>query len=840
MDKKRFGALITMLALSGAGLLLVFLLLDRSAVGAAAGRGIAITGIQSPSASFTVSGTVTCEVTGPISDVDAFVWNRDKGSGFVGDTTDSSGYYSVTLEGGNYDLIFNPPCGSGCASQSLKGITGPSDQTRNVTLTLGHSVSGTVFATDGTTPVGNVAICAFNHDTANGFGLPPTDADGHYCIGLVEGPYDLSFTPPPCLGLGPKTEVITVTQDITRDVVLTSGFTVAGCITDGAGNPVPGVQIYAYDPAIRGFGFTPSDESGCYTGTLPLGTFDIQFIPPAGRGLGSITVIDVVSETAGCPSTSLPITLPAGSTISGGVTCLGEPVKNAYVYADPVGEPAPGDDLVGWGLYTVDDGSYELPLVSGTYRLEFIPPSAARLNAKAFTTVELITDTVLNVDFCLCSGVWITETVDSAGNAGGGTSLALEPTYPHTPHISYRDAASDGLKHAWLSGTTWLSETVDSGCGPTSLALMPTYPYTPCISYDGCSRRLKFSWLEGTTWISNTVPGIDACCSSLALEPTYPYTPHISYHWAWDAATLYHAHLSGTAWMSGTWVREPVEPHGSNVGWWSSLALEPNYPYVPHISYYDSTNDDSKHAWLSGTVWLSETVDSAGNVGAFTSLALNSSGNPHVSYLDLTNDALKYAWLSDTTWLSETVDSTGQPPYNRGRSSLELDQADAIYISYYDATNGDLKFAHFGGTVWIIQTVDRGGEVGQYSSLALDQAGCPHISYYDATNGDLKYAYLPAAVQAGFTASPTTGIAPLTVTFTNASVGDYTTSLWEFGDGVTSTLESPTHTYTAKGVYTVALTVSGPGGGDTETKTEYIKVDYGIYLPIIMKTYSQP
>ena len=61
-------------------------------------------------------------------------------------------------------------------------------------------------------------------------------------------------------------------------------------------------------------------------------------------------------------------------------------------------------------------------------------------------------------------------------------------------------------------------------------------------------------------------------------------------------------------------------------------------------------------------------------------------------------------------------------------------------------------------------------------------------------------------------------------------------SLWDFGDGMTSTLPSPTHTYTATGVYTVALTVSGPGGSDTETKAEYIKVNYGVYyLPIIMK-----
>jgi PKD repeat protein len=53
---------------------------------------------------------------------------------------------------------------------------------------------------------------------------------------------------------------------------------------------------------------------------------------------------------------------------------------------------------------------------------------------------------------------------------------------------------------------------------------------------------------------------------------------------------------------------------------------------------------------------------------------------------------------------------------------------------------------------------------------------------------------------------------------------------------MTNTLGSLTHTYKATGVYTVALTVSGSGGSDTETKAEYNKVDYGVYyLPIILK-----
>ena len=92
---------------------------------------------------------------------------------------------------------------------------------------------------------------------------------------------------------------------------------------------------------------------------------------------------------------------------------------------------------------------------------------------------------------------------------------------------------------------------------------------------------------------------------------------------------------------------------------------------------------------------------------------------------------------------------------------------------------------------------------------------------------DVQHGYLSIAtpVQAAFTASPTVGAAPLAVSFTNLSTGDFDTCAWTFGNGGTSAdCNDPTYTYTAAGVYTVTLTVSGLGGSDTETKVEYITV----------------
>ncbi len=349
----------------------------------------------------------------------------------------------------------------------------------------------------------------------------------------------------------------------------------------------------------------------------------------------------------------------------------------------------------------------------------------------------------------VCGGIWVTETVDSAGNVGSNNSLALAPTYPYTPYISYHDyitGVTYTMKYAWLNGTTWVSETVDSGGQWTSLALVPTHPYTPFIvHHHWWEWDLKYACGDGTTWITNTVlGGIRAIQGSLALEPVYPYMPHVTYYVTWGTAkTLDHAYLSGTTWCSGTWVREHVEPPLSKAGKRNSLALESTYPYTPHVSYFDGRNGNLKYAWKSGTTWFSKTVDSTGNVGDFSSLILDSSNNPHIAYYDDTNTTVKYARLSGNIWVSETVDSVAQTSSVRRPISLDLNQADVPYIGYYDADNGDVKLAYLSGTVWITQTVASAGKYDQFISLALDRVGCPHISYYDPTNDDLKYAYLP-------------------------------------------------------------------------------------------------
>lgn len=81
---------------------------------------------------------------------------------------------------------------------------------------------------------------------------------------------------------------------------------------------------------------------------------------------------------------------------------------------------------------------------------------------------------------------------------------------------------------------------------------------------------------------------------------------------------------------------------------------------------------------------------------------------------------------------------------------------------------------------------------------------------------------------ANFTGAPLSGLAPVTVVFTDGSTGTPTSWNWDFGDGSThATTQNPTHTYTAAGTYTVVLIATNAGGSNTKTRTGYIVISAG-------------
>jgi PKD repeat protein len=77
---------------------------------------------------------------------------------------------------------------------------------------------------------------------------------------------------------------------------------------------------------------------------------------------------------------------------------------------------------------------------------------------------------------------------------------------------------------------------------------------------------------------------------------------------------------------------------------------------------------------------------------------------------------------------------------------------------------------------------------------------------------------------AEFEATPLTGNAPLFVQFNSLSTGEINSWIWDLAPGNTASGETVFFTYDSPGLYTITLTVTGPGGSDVMTKTDYIEV----------------
>ena len=85
------------------------------------------------------------------------------------------------------------------------------------------------------------------------------------------------------------------------------------------------------------------------------------------------------------------------------------------------------------------------------------------------------------------------------------------------------------------------------------------------------------------------------------------------------------------------------------------------------------------------------------------------------------------------------------------------------------------------------------------------------VAYVTANNDSSN---LPVAE---FSASPTSGSAPLNVSFTDSSTGA-TSWFWKFGDGNISKERNPTHSYSAAGSYTAILVVNNKNGWSSKTQ----------------------
>jgi hypothetical protein len=153
--------------------------------------------------------------------------------------------------------------------------------------------------------------------------------------------------------------------------------------------------------------------------------------------------------------------------------------------------------------------------------------------------------------------------------------------------------------------------------------------------------------------------------------------------------------------------------------------------------------------WLveyNGSDWQWTPVDNffAEDVGQYSSLAVQPTGEPAISYYDASHGDLRVAYrTSYGDWVYHLVDGN-DPPCDVGQyTSLAFFPPDhptlpgCPAISYYDVTHKSLKFAWYdpndpNSSGWNTVTVHGDAplyEVGRWTSLAITPDGQPAISY---------------------------------------------------------------------------------------------------------------
>ena len=253
---------------------------------------------------------------------------------------------------------------------------------------------------------------------------------------------------------------------------------------------------------------------------------------------------------------------------------------------------------------------------------------------------------------------------------------------------------------------------------------------------------------------------------------------------------------------------------------------------------------------------------------------------PHVEYVG------EWPWASPGDWHIELYNGQTYQYHSQGYganratyySIVNTPGVYNVYATWYpepaNATNTPYTIQHTSPTAGEYTTVLANQETGEslnfLGTFDYTEAGAYTIEVSDDADGTviadsvtLFYADDPGSItKAEFSSDLREGAGSLTVQFIDRSciyIQDIrrpsVTYHWDFGDGNTSEVDDPLHTYTSSGVYTVSLTVRDENeNSDTETKTNYIYVDnavptapqaeffaryFGVNLPLSARFYDQ-
>ncbi len=272
------------------------------------------------------------------------------------------------------------------------------------------------------------------------------------------------------------------------------------------------------------------------------------------------------------------------------------------------------------------------------------------------------------------NGVWRVESV----GAGGGRDASMSVDENGTVHVA-RISTYTLFYSARPASGGWTTETVQSDIDfhGVGIGLMPDG--TPSIGWNGNNDRVTYAERINSSW--QIAAGMDiGQIGGFAMAMDGTGTPHFT----WTYMQTYPRRM-WYATYDGTWHYDNPFPQSAGMSWYSSIAVDSqNRPFIAF--YREGTND---LYFLSNTlgVWTSEVVASAGDVGAGVSLAIDSHDVPHLAYWDGSNNAVMHGWRDASGWNLEQVSAHARYP------SIAVGADGSVHLAFYDTDYGSLIYA---------------------------------------------------------------------------------------------------------------------------------------------------
>ena len=404
------------------------------------------------------------------------------------------------------------------------------------------------------------------------------------------------------------------------------------------------------------------------------------------------------------------------------------------------------------------------------------------------------------------------------------------------------DSVNACITYTWIDGITYNTNnntavhTLVNAAGCDSVVTLNLIINQPSYGTDSIVACDSLIWIDGITYFNNTSSPIDTLINSVGCDSIVTLNLIVN-HTTYKIDTLFTC--DSLTWIDGVTYTSnnntAVDTLVNALGCDSIVFL--NLTIQSSVSI-DTVTSCGAYTWINGVTYTS-------NNNTATDTTTNVFGCDSIVYLDLTitpftsTDTIiacsSYTWINGITYTTNNTSAKDTLITSSGCDSvitlhLTLSQSQSDY-SFIDTGNGEFVFTNttsgtYTNSHWAFGDGTTSTQENPVHSYLTNGKYIVSLATYDSvTYGDSCINYFvdtidvigvsnPLKCNAGWVAISDSNSG--NVIIINSSTGTNLTYHWDFGDGDTSSLKFPSHTYSTNGPFNLCLFIDdGTGCSDS-------------------------